>query len=250
MGVKGLKVDFMDHSDQWMVNFYERVAKECAKHHLLVDFHGSFKPAGLEIRYPNVISYEGVRGMEYGDGCQPVNSIWYPFMRNAVGAMDFTPGSMASAQPEDNRGTGSLPMGSGTRAYQMALYVCFESGLQMLADSPTRYMREDECARFIASVPTTWDETRVLAAKAGEYYVVAKRKGTKWFVGAITGNNPQTINVQFDFLKQPGRLTSFEDGRNANRIAVDYRCRQQTVDSRMLHTLRLARNGGWCGVIE
>ena len=250
MGVKGLKVDFMDHSDQWMVNFYERVAKECAKHHLLVDFHGSFKPAGLEIRYPNVISYEGVRGMEYGDGCEPINSIWYPFMRNAVGAMDFTPGSMASAQPEDNRGTGSLPMGSGTRAYQMALYVCFESGLQMLADSPTRYMREDECARFIASVPTTWDETRVLAAKAGEYYVVAKRKGTKWFVGAITGNNPQTINVQFDFLKQPGRLTSFEDGRNANRIAVDYRCRQQTVDGRMLHTLRLARNGGWCGVIE
>ncbi len=138
-----------------MVNFYERVVRECAKHKLLVDYHGSFKPAGLEQRLPNLLSYEGVRGLEQGGGCKPENSIWLPFMRNAVGPMDFTPGAMQNAQPEDNRGTGSLPMGGGTRAYQMALYVCFESGVQMLADSPSRYLREDECTRFIASVPTT-----------------------------------------------------------------------------------------------
>ena len=249
MGVKGLKIDFMDHSDQWMVNFYERVAKECARHKMIVDFHGSFKPAGLEIRYPNVISYEGVLGMEQGRGCHPDNTIWLPFIRNAVGPMDFTPGSMASAQPEDNYGSGSLPMGSGTRAYQMALYVVFESALQMLADSPTRYINEEECTRFMTMTPTTWDESRVLSAKAGSHYVVARRKGEQWFLGAITGSHPQDLTIGLDFLKQQGELLYFEDGVNAHRIAVDYRKGHRSVapgDSLHLH---LARNGGWCGVI-
>ena len=250
MGVKGLKVDFMDHSDQWMVNYYEKIARECARNHLLVDFHGSFKPAGLEQRLPNVISYEGVLGMENGGRCKPENSIWLPFMRNAVGPMDFTPGSMQSAQPEDNRGSGSLPMGCGTRAYQMALYICFESGLQMLADSPTRYLREDECTRFIASVPTTWDETRILVAKAGDCYVVAKRKGKRWFVGAITGDRPQDIDISLDFLTGNAHLTGFQDGRNAHRIAVDYKRMEQDVTPQDKLHLHLVRNGGWCGRIE
>lgn len=250
MGVKALKIDFMDHSDQWMVNYYEKIARECAKYKLLVDFHGSFKPAGLEQRWPNLVSYEGVRGLEQGGGCKPENSIWLPFMRNAVGAMDFTPGSMQSAQPEDNRGTGSMPMGSGTRAYQMALYVCFESGVQMLADSPSRYLREDECTRFIASVPTTWDETRVLSAKAGDHYVVAKRKGSKWFIGAMTGNNAQDIEISLDFIGKNGHLTYFQDGRNAHRIAVDYKRAEQDVTPQTKLRLHLVRNGGWCGVIE
>ncbi|WP_027454419.1 glycoside hydrolase family 97 protein [Xylanibacter brevis] len=250
MGVKGLKVDFMDHSDQWMVNFYERVAKACADNKLMVDFHGSFKPAGLEMRYPNIVSYEGVRGMENNQWCRTENTIWQPFMRNAVGGMDFTPGSMQSAQPEDNHSCGSLPQGTGTRAYQMAMYVVFESAFQMLADSPTRYLREDECTRFIASVPTTWDETRVLAAKAGSYYAVAKRKGNKWYLGAITANNAQELKLNLDFLKTSGQLTSFEDGKNAYRIAVDYKKRQQPVSPATTMTIKLTRNGGWCGVIE
>ena len=250
MGVKGLKIDFMDHSDQWMVNFYERVARECAKNKLLVDFHGSFKPSGMEQRLPNLISYEGVRGLEQGGGCKPENSIWLPFMRNAVGPMDFTPGAMHNAQPEDNHGSGSLPIGGGTRAYQMALYVCFESGVQMLADSPTRYLREAECTEFIASVPTTWDETRVLAARAGDYYVVAKRKGSRWFIGAMTGDKAQDIEVSLDFLKQSGRLTYFRDGRNAHRIALDYKREQQNVTPQTKLRLHLVRNGGWAGVIE
>ncbi len=250
MGVKALKVDFMDHSDQWMVNFYERVARECAKNKLMIDYHGSFKPSGMEQRLPNLISYEGVRGLEQGGGCRPENSIWLPFMRNAVGPMDFTPGAMHNAQPEDNRGSGSLPMGGGTRAYQMALYVCFESGVQMLADSPSRYLREDECTRFIASVPTTWEDTRVLAAKAGNYYVVAKRKGGKWFIGAITGNNAQDIDISLDFLGKNGHLTYFQDGRNAHRIAVDYKRLEQDVTPQTKLRLHLVRNGGWCGVIE
>lgn len=250
MGVKGLKIDFMDHSDQWMVNFYERVARECAKNKLLVDYHGSFKPAGLEQRLPNLLSYEGVLGLEQGGRCKPENTIWLPFMRNAVGPMDFTPGAMHNAQPEDNRGSGSLPMGGGTRAYQMALYVCFESGLQMLADSPTRYLREAECTEFIASVPTTWDETRVLTARAGDCYVVAKRKGSRWFIGAMTGDKAQDIDLSLDFLSKGGRLTCFRDGRNAHRIALDYKREQQDVTPQTKLRLHLVRNGGWAGVIE
>ena len=120
----------------------------------------------------------------------------------------------------------------------------------MLADSPTRYLRDEACTRFIASVPTTWDETRVLAAKAGDYYVVAKRKGTKWFVGAITGSKPQDITISLDFLTRPAMLTSFSDGRNAHRIAVDYKKESLEVNPATTRTLHLARNGGWCGSID
>lgn len=250
MGVKGLKIDFMDHSDQWMVNFYERTTRECAKHHMMVDFHGAFKPAGLEYRYPNLLTYEGVRGMEHCGGCTPDNSIWLPFMRNAVGAMDFTPGSMASLQPEHYVVSRAATAGMGTRAYQMALYVVFESGLQMLADSPTRYMQNSECTRFIASVPTVWDETRVVEAKAGSYVVVARRSGSKWFVGVLTGSEPQDFTLSLDFLKDKARMTAFSDGANAHRIAVDYRSEQRDVVPGQALSIHLVRNGGWCAVFE
>ncbi len=251
-GVTGVKIDFMDRSDQWMVNYYERVAKEAAKHKLFVDFHGSFKPAGLERKYPNVLSYEGVLGMEQGGNCRPANSIYLPFMRNAVGPMDFTPGSMLSAQPEDNRSTRANAMGSGTRAYQMALFVVFESGLQMLADNPVYYYRERPCTEFISSVPVTWDETKVLYAKVGEAVVVARRKGDKWFIGGITNNEGRTINLDLSFLPagQSFTLTSFEDGINADRQAMDYKQRESKVNNATQLTIKMVRNGGWAGVIK
>lgn len=251
-GVAGVKIDFMDRSDQWMVNYYERVAKEAAKHKLFVDFHGSFKPAGLERRYPNVLSYEGVLGMEQGGNCKPANSIYLPFMRNAVGPMDFTPGSMLSAQPEDNRSTRANAMGSGTRAYQMALFVVFESGLQMLADNPVYYYRERPCTEFITGVPVTWDETRVLDAKVGQYVVIARRSGDKWFVGAITNNEGRSIELDLSFLPDGKnlRLTCFEDGINADRQAMDYKKKEMDVNRSTKLTLKLVRNGGWAGVIQ
>ena len=226
-GIKGVKIDFMDRIDQWMVNYYERVAKEAAKHHLFVDFHGSFKPAGLEYKYPNILSYEGVRGMEQMGGCYPDNSIYLPFMRNAVGPMDYTPG---------------------------ALFVIFESGLQMLADNPTLYYRNEDCTRFITSVPVTWDETVALEAKAGEYAIIAKRKGDKWFIGGMT-NNGQTereFAVKLDFLKKDCayQMTSFEDGINAGRQAMDYRCKSSQVKNGDVLTVKMVRNGGFAAVIE
>lgn len=253
-GIKGVKIDFMDRSDQWMVNYYERVAKEAAKHHLFVDFHGSFKPAGLEYKYPNILSYEGVRGMEQMGGCYPDNSIYLPFMRNAVGPMDYTPGAMISMQSNVYRAERPNSASIGTRAYQLALFVIFESGLQMLADNPTLYYRNEDCTRFITSVPVTWDETVALEAKAGEYAIIAKRKGDKWFIGGMT-NNGQTereFAVKLDFLKKDRayQMTSFEDGINAGRQAMDYRCKSSQVKNGDVLTVKMVRNGGFAAVIE
>lgn len=254
-GVKGLKIDFMDRSDQWMVDYYERVAAEAAKHRMVISFHGSFKPAGLEYKYPNVLTYEGVLGMEQMGGCTPANSVWLPFMRNAVGPMDYTPGAMISMQPESYCGHRPNAAGVGTRAYQMALYVLFESGLQMLSDTPTLYYREDECARFIAGVPVTWDETRSLNSVAGKHAVVAKRKGDKWYIGGMNGGNGREgleLEIPLGFLDS-GRvynMTSFEDGINAFRQAMDYRKKESQVRSGDTVTIKMARNGGWAAVLE
>lgn len=254
-GVAGLKIDFMDRSDQWMVNYYERVAKEAAKNRLFVDMHGSFKPAGLEKLYPNILSYEGVRGMEQMGGCQPDNSLFLPFMRNATGPMDYTPGAMLSMQPEvypvaDRPNSASI----GTRAYQMALYVVFESGIQMLADNPTLYYRNPDCTEFITKVPVIWDETKALAAEAGEYVVIAKRKGDQWFIGAVTNNKQKEreFEVSLDFLTagKDYQMTSFEDGINAGRQAMDYRKKNCQVKSGDKYKIRMVRNGGWAAVIK
>lgn len=253
-GVKGVKIDFMDRSDQWMVNYYERVAKEAADNHLFVDFHGSFKPAGLEYKYPNVLSYEGVRGMEQMGGCYPDNSLYFPFMRNAVGPMDYTPGAMISMQPNSYRAERPNSGSIGTRAYQLALFVVFESGLQMLADNPTLYYRNEDCTRFITSVPVTWDETVALEAEAGEYAIVAKRKGDKWFIGGITNNGKteREFTVKLDFLKKDRsyKMTSFVDGINAGRQAMDYRCKASQVKGGDELTIKMVRNGGFAAVIE
>lgn len=253
-GVKGVKIDFMDRSDQWMVNYYERVAKEAAKYNLFVDFHGSFKPAGLEYKYPNVLSYEGVRGMEQMGGCYPDNSIYYPFMRNAVGPMDYTPGAMISMQPEVYSARRPNSGSIGTRAYQMALFVIFESGLQMLADNPTMYYRNEDCTRFMTSVPVTWDETRAIESKVGEYVIVAKRKGNKWYIGGMTNNKEKerTFELSLDFLTKDKsyKMTSFEDGINAGRQAMDYRMKEAAVSHGDKIKIKMARNGGFAAIIE
>ena len=253
-GVAGIKIDFMDRSDQWMVNYYERVVAEAAKHHLFIDFHGAFKPSGLEYKYPNLLSYEGVRGMEQMGGCTPANSLWLPFLRNVTGPMEYTPGAMLSMQPENYASRRPNSASIGTRAYQLALFVVFESGIQMLADNPTLYYCNDECTRFIAGVPVLWDETRALAAQAGEYAIVAKRSGSKWYIGGMTAETKEGrhFDISLDFL-EPGRaytLTAFVDGVNADRQAMDYRKVTRTVRRGDVLPIDMVRNGGYAAVIE
>ncbi|MFC6859159.1 MULTISPECIES: glycoside hydrolase family 97 protein [Zunongwangia] len=253
-GIAGIKIDFMDRSDQWMVNFYERVAKEAAKHKLFIDFHGAFKPAGLERAYPNILTYEGVLGMEQMSRATPDNSIYLPFMRNAVGSMDYTPGAMLSMQPEIYHSKRPNSAGIGTRAYQMALFVIFESGLQMLADSPSNYYRERECTEYITNVPVTWDETLSLDSKLGEYVIIAKRKGEDWYIGAMTNNNESSrlIEVSLDFLygEDTYEMEYFEDGVNAAKQAMDYRHSKKVVKKTDKLNIKMVRNGGFAGVLK
>ena len=250
-GIPAVKIDFMDHGDQWMVNFYKRVVQEAAKYKIIVDFHGAFTPAGLEYEYPNLISYEGILGLEQMGGCTPDNTVYLPYIRNAVGAADFTPGGMNNMQPNryhaDRPNSGAM----GTRCFQMALYVVLESGVQMLADNPTRYYQNEDCTRYIASVPTTWDETRALEAKAGEYVIVAKRKGSKWFIGGITNPTPRDFKLKLDFLGSGShKMTIFKDGINADYQAMHYNMVEQTVTSASTIDIHMVQNGGWAAVIE
>ena len=251
-GIPAVKIDFMDHADQWMVNFYKRVTAEAAKYHIIVDWHGAFTPAGLEYEYPNLLSYEGVRGLEQMGGCRPDNTLFIPFIRNAVGAADFTPGGMNNMQPEHYQATRPNSGAMGTRAFQMALYVVLESGVQMLADNPTRYYQNDDCTRYIASVPTTWDETRCLQAEAGKYVIVAKRKGNRWFIGGISnGEQERTFRLSLDFLSAGNhRLTAFRDGANAGYQAMHYNKSEQTVTASSTIEVKMAKNGGWAAVID
>ena len=251
-GIVGTKIDFMDRQDQWMIDFYERVAKKAAEHHVMIDFHGAFHPSGLDYRYPNVLTYEGVRGMEFNGSCKPKNSIWLPFLRGAVGPMDYTPGPMICYQPEVHHGNRPFCSGVGTKAYHLAAFVLFESNLQMLMDNPCRYDEWPDCRDFITGVPVNWDETRVLAAEAGQYIVMAKRKGDKWYVGGITNETKREVEVTLCVLPEGKdmKMTSFVDGVNANRMAMDYRREQMSVNKNTKLQIKMARNGGFAAVIE
>ena len=252
-GVAGTKIDFMDRQDQWMINWYERTIKEAAKHHIVVDFHGAMKPAGLEMRYPNLLAYEGIRGLEQMSGCQPDNTLYIPFLRNAVGAADFTPGAMINTQPEYDKWSDPNCSAVGTRAYHMALFTVMETGTQMLADSPTQYYKNPDCTKFLTQVPCTWDETRAIEAKFGEYLIIAKRHGNKWFVAGICNNKVEARHhkVPLDFLSAGNhKMTIVTDGFNAAKQAMDYRMETKTVGKGDVLDITMVRNGGFTAIIE
>jgi alpha-glucosidase len=248
-GVKGIKVDFMQRDDQWMVNFYERVAREAARRHLLVDFHGAYKPTGLYRTYPNVLTSEGVQGLEqdkWSKDVTPDHDVTFPFLRMMAGPVDYTPGGMLNATKADFQPVFNRPMTQGTRCHQLAMYVVYESPLQMLADAPSNYRREPESLAFLSRVPVTWDETRVLDAKVGEYILVARRHGAEWYVGAMTSWTPRQLEVDLGFLGD-GQWAAevYRDGPNADRAAVDYVRETQRVTRSQRLRIQLAPGGGW-----
>ncbi|MDH5609447.1 MAG: glycoside hydrolase family 97 catalytic domain-containing protein, partial [Cyclobacteriaceae bacterium] len=237
-----------------MVNYFERIAAEGAKNKLLVDFHGAFKPSGLRRAYPNLISYEGVKGNEnnkWSRDISPEHNVTLPFTRMVAGPMDFTPGALVNAQQANYQIDFFRPMALGTRSHQLAMYVVFESPLQMLCELPTLYYQEPEITQFIAQMPTTWDETRALDCKVGDYVSVARRKGDKWYVGAMTDWTARTLTLDFSFLSDgKWELTFVADGANAAKQAQDYKMAKQTVDAQTKLTVKLAPGGGWTGVLR
>ena len=230
MGIKGFKVDFMDRDDQKMTAFNARAAETTAKYRMILDLHGTHKPAGLNRTYPNVLNFEGVNGLEQVKWSKkPHDQVTYdtqiPFLRQAAGPMDYTQGAMRNAVYKNYYPSRSEPMSQGTRTRQLALYMIFDSPFLMLCHTPSAYMREQECTDFMAGVPTVWDETVVVDGKMGEYIVTARRKGNDWYIGAITNWDARDLDIDLSFLT-PGesyRTETFADGVNAHRIARDYK---------------------------
>lgn len=252
-GVKGVKVDFMQRADQYMVNYYERVAENAAKHHLLVDFHGAFKPAGLRKAYPNVLNYEGLKGLEnakWSEMMTPEHNLTLPFIRMVAGPMDYTPGAMDNVHEDYFSIRWNRPMSMGTRCHQVAMYVVYESPLQMLCDNPSNYYREHETTSFISRIPTTWNETIILDAKIGEYILMARRNGNDWYVAAMC-NEAKTFDVKMDFLYgKEYEMSIIQDGINADKNAQDYKRVERTADKWSPLNISMNTGGGYVAILK
>ena len=253
-GVQGIKVDFMQRDDQPVIGFYHTVCREAAKRKMLVDFHGAIRSATMTRTWPNLISTEGVLGLEqakWSELANPEHAVTLPFTRMFLGPMDYTPGAMENATKRSFARIFDRPMSLGTRCHQLAMYVVFESPLQMLADSPSHYLREPEAMEFLGPVPSVWDETRVLDAKMGDYVAVARRSGRDWYVGAMTDWTPRELSLDLSFLPEGAfRIVSYEDGVNADRYGDDYhKVTGEAAPSTRLQ-VKLAPGGGYAAVIR
>jgi len=255
MGIKGFKIDFIDRDDQKAVESVYHMAERAAAHRVMLDLHGMYKPTGLHRTYPNVVNFEGVKGLENVKWTPvddvPRYDVTVPYIRMLVGPMDYTPGAMRNATRGDFRASNSTPMSHGTRTHQLAMYTVFDAPIQMLADSPTSYQAEQESTDFIAKVPTVFDETVPLDGKVGDYVAVARRKGTTWFVGAMTNWTARDLTLDLSFLG-PGSYQAviFQDGVNAGKDARDYKRVVRAVTATEKLSVRLAQGGGWTARFE
>lgn len=252
-GIKGIKMDFMNRDDQEMVDFYYEVARKAAARKMLVDFHGAYKPTGWLRTFPNVLTSEGVAGLEnhkWGSFVTPKHNVTLPFTRMVAGPMDYTPGAMINFHEKDHKIWFNLPASVGTRCHQLGMYVVYESPLQMLADSPSNYYREPVCMEFLSQVPVVWDETRVLKASVGEYVVVARRHGDTWYIGGMVGEKGQKFEIDLDFIKGNKTLTYREDGVNVDMNANDFARRVQKVKQGDKITITMYDGGGYAAIIK
>lgn len=253
-GVKGIKIDFMQRDDQAVVNYYWKVAREAAKRKLLVDYHGAYKPCGLQRAYPNVITNEGVKGLEHDKWSLDVNPehcVTIPFIRMFAGPMDFTPGAMNNVVKSSFKSMFTQPASMGTRCQQLAMYVVYESPIQMLADNPTNYYREPVCMEFLSKVPSIWDKTIMLDAKIADYILLARQNGNDWYVGAMTDDSPRELNADLSFLGDGNYIADiWQDGINADRNGNDFKkvTLDVTKDSKL--KVVLAPGGGYAARIH
>ena len=249
-GVVGINVDFMDRDDQDMVRWYEKLMETAARHKLMVELHGAFVPRGLARTYPNFITQEGVLGSEYNKWSRRItagHNVMLAYTRGLVGPMDYIPGGFINVSPSEFEPRSVLPMVQTTRAHNLAMFVVFDSPWVSLADSPDTYRASPAGFEFIRDVPTSWDETRFVAGEVGDYIVVAKRKGERWFLAAMNGDAPRRISLSLPFLRE-GRWTAslWVDGGPPDRVDRDTRqvTRNDTID------FELAATGGAVAVLK
>ena len=259
-GVKGLKIDFINANDQYVMSSLRRITQTAADNHLAVDYHG-MQLKGLQVTYPNIVSCEGVRGLEQvkwqsgnkgTDGANiPGYDVMIPYIRQIIAPMDYTPGAMRNACHDTYRPVNRLPMSQGTRAHQVAMYVVFFSPLQMLSDTPSQYMKEQTTTDFISRIPTVFDESRTLAGEVGKYVVTARRKGDTWYVGAMGNWDEQNIEIPMSFLGSgTWKADVFADGVNANRNAEDFKLSSVETSAGETMKVSMKKGGGWAAIIS
>ncbi len=251
MGIKGFKVDFMDRDDQEMVDFLHRGAEMAAKYKMMIDYHGTHKPTGLQRTYPNVINFEGVFGLEQMKWApkntdQVTYDVTIPFVRQVAGPLDYTQGAMRNATKKNFAAVYNEAMSQGTRCRQLAEYVIFESPLTMLCDNPSNYEAEKECTEFIAKVPTVWDETKSLNGKVAKYISIARKSGNDWYVGSMTNWDARDLELDLSFLGEGNyKAEIFRDGINADKVAKDYKKETIAIPKDKKLTIQMAPGGGW-----
>jgi alpha-glucosidase len=250
-GVKGIKVDFMNRDDQDMVAFYYRIAAATAERKMLLDLHSAYVPAGLQRTYPNFITQEGVMGAEWNklnSSVTPRHNLMLPYTRMLAGPMDYTPGGFRNGTPADFKVRDVLPLTQTTRGQALAMYVVYDSPLQMVSDAPEAY-QDAAGFDFVKRVPSAWDETRFLSGEPGRDIVMARRQGSSWYVGAMRAEEPAgaTERVPLRFLA-PGkyRATIWEDGATPNEL----RRVEREVGPADVLELKLAPAGGAAVILE
>lgn len=247
-GIKGVKIDFMDRDDQEMVNFYHRVAKKAAEHHLLVDFHGAYKPTGDSRTWPNLVTREGILGNEYNKWSTritPEHTVTIPFTRGLFGEMDFTPGGFRNKTEATFRASDSGPFVMGTRAHQLAMLVVYESPLQVLCDSPFNYRSSPAGMDFLKLVPTTWDDTKVIHGEVGDYITITRRHGDDWYVASMTDSTGRSLDIPLSFLGTGTyRAEIWADAYEADEYPDRLMKSEQEVSSADKLTARMAPGGG------
>ena len=255
LGIKGISVSCMQRNDQYMVKFYEKVAKTSFKYHLIVDFHGSFKPIGIRKSYPNILSYDGVRGNEYNRISQsitPEYTLQIPFIRMAAGPMSFYPGTIRNTHKSSFKISKNEPMSMGTQTRQLAMFVIYESPLQILCDAPTLYEKESDIPKLISRIPTTWDETIVLDAKIGEKILMARRKGDVWYLAGMTNSSEQILNIKLNRFLPYGKykVIMVKDGVYAKSNANAFTVFQTQLSHKNSLRIHMVQGGGCLAIFK
>ncbi|HVU46295.1 MAG TPA: glycoside hydrolase family 97 protein [Terracidiphilus sp.] len=246
-GIAGVKIDFMNRDDQWMVDWYRRVAAKAAEHHLMLDYHGAFKPDGLRRTYPNVLTREGVMGKEYlkwSAEVTPAHNATLPYTRMLAGPMDYTPGAFGNTNLENFIPRSKEPMAPNTRAQELALYVIFESEFEMVSDYPEHYAGQKEFD-FIKRVPCTWDEVRFLGGMPTQWVALARRSGNDWYVGSLTNSDSLSVKIPLAFLG-PGKYVAeiYADAPDAADQPTHVAISRQPVDKSSVIDVQMAPGGG------
>jgi alpha-glucosidase len=251
-GIAGVKIDFMDSDDQQMVNWYHRIVKTAATHHLMVDFHGAYKPDGFRRTYPNLVTREGVLGNEYNKWSlrvTPEHVTTLPFTRMLAGPMDFTSGGFLNRTPEKFK-NGTPAQVLGTRAMQLAQFVIYDSPFMVACDHPDNYKSQNG-AEFLKKVKTMWDDTRIMNGQIGEYITSARRSGDEWFIGAMTNSKSRTLEIKLDFLGEGKyKLVAFEDSPESAIDAEKVMRSAKTVSKGDVVKMRMAPGGGYAAWLE